>query len=33
MLSSSMSSLQLVNMGGGALSNNTTFFYCAKKID
>ena len=26
-------SLQLVNMGGGALSNNTTFFYCALKIE
>ena len=25
-------SLQLVNMGG-ALSNNTTFFYCALKIE
>ena len=26
-------SLQLVNMVGGALSNNTTFFYCALKIE
>ena len=27
MLSSSMSSLQLVNMGGGHLDSITTFFY------
>ena len=27
MLSSNMSSLQLVNMGGGQLDSNTTFFY------
>lgn len=26
-------SLQLVNMGGGALSTNTTFFYRAKNIE
>ena len=27
-------SLQLVNMGGGALSSQTTFFYCAvEKIE
>ena len=26
-------SLQLVNMGGGALSRQTTFFYCALEIE
>ena len=26
-------SLQLVNMGGGALSRQTTFFYCALAIE
>ena len=26
-------SLQLVNMGGGGLSSQTTFFYCALEIE